>query len=89
MLGSQPITATSIPVSSNPPTVSRTDFQMKPVDTSLVHYSHTKSGVTMSFNLHPITSTFKPDPVQQPTKQEAADDKFVANGPPSYSALYS
>ena len=90
MLGSQPITATSIPVSSNPPTVSRTDFQMEPIDTSLVHYFHTKPGVTMSFNLHPTTSTFKSDSVQQPTNEQATDNKFVANaGPPSYSSLYS
>ena len=64
---------------------------MEHVDTSSVHYFHTKPGVTMSFNLHPTTSTFKTDSVQQPTQfnEQATDDKFVANGPPSYSSLYS
>ena len=83
----RPRTVTTIPVSSYPSTT-RNDFQMEPVGTSSVNnYSHAKPKVTNSFDLSPTTSTFKTDSI--PAKQQAADDNFVTNGPPSYSSLYS
>ena len=66
----------------------KNDFQMEPINTSSVHYSHTKSEETKSFDLYPAAFTFKSDSAL-PTKQEAADNKCVTNGPPSYSSLYS
>ena len=83
---SRAVTVTAIPESFTP----RNDFQMESVyvgTSSVGNYSHAKSEVTNSLDLSPITSTFKTDSI--PTKQQATDDKFVTNGPPSYSSLYS